>query len=158
MLNSCHLYRLKNKTKIGKSGLNRWQKRTQRWGKLVNWRHFLLIWKQRNSWMTQAALDKRQRKAWAEKGSRENPEALAEWSFVSHPLPQWHRAQSNSLHSWPCISLASRDLLSLPQLNFHPHIINDCFVHRSIMCLFIKSPFAPLKIPLLSSLWHLRKG
>lgn len=78
-------------------------------------------------------------------------------TVVSHPLPQWHRTESNSPHSWPCISLASRDLVSLPQLNAHPHIINDCFVHRSIKGLFIKSPFASSKIPLLSSLLHLRR-
>lgn len=38
-----------------------------------------------------------------------------------------------------------------------PHIINDCFVHRSIKSLFIKSPFAFSKIPLHSSRlrrWH----
>lgn len=37
------------------------------------------------------------------------------------------------------------------------HIINDCFVHRSIKSLFIKSPFAFSKIPSHSSRlrrWH----
>lgn len=38
-----------------------------------------------------------------------------------------------------------------------PHIINDCFVHRSIKSLFIKSPFAFSKIPSLRSLLRLRR-
>lgn len=45
-------------------------------------------------------------------------------------------------------------LVLLPQLNAILHIINDCFVHRSIRSLFIKNPFAFLKIPLLSPLLH----
>lgn len=45
------------------------------------------------------------------------------------------------------------ELVSLPQLNVRPHMVNDCFVHRSIKGLFIKSPFASSKIPLLSSLF-----
>lgn len=99
----------------------------------------------------------RQKKDACVQERKKDPEALVEWLFVSHPLPLWHRTQSNSPHSWPHIRLASRDLVSLPQLNAHPHIINNCFVHRSIKGLFIKSPFASSKIPLLSSLLHLRR-
>lgn len=139
---------------------------TQSRGKWGDGGHFLLIWKQKDNRIRQwvALKDKeRERQRETEKKDacvrerKEDPEALAEWLFVSHPLPLWHRTQSNSPHSWPRIRLASRDLVSLPQLNAHPHIINNCFVHRSIKGLFIKSPFASSKIPLLSSLLHLRR-
>lgn len=143
-------------------------KRAQGWGKWEDGGHFLLIWKQRESSITQqVSLTKRQRKGEAGRDREEKRHKCERvkgrsrgtgWvTVVSHPLPQWHRTQSNSPHSWPSISLASRDLVSLPQLNAHPHIINDCFVHRSIKGLFIKSPFASSKIPLLSSLLHLRR-
>lgn len=50
--------------------------------------------------------------------------------------------------------LSKQGLVLLPQLNTTLHIINDCFVHRSIKSLFIKSPFAVPKISLLSSVLY----
>lgn len=164
----CHSHKSK-KSKTHKASLPaRWQRSTQSWGKWGDGGHFLLICKQRESGTRQKvsltesqrkgdALSDREEKRHKCKREQGRSRGIGWVTVVPHPLPQWHRTQSNAPHSWPCIRLASRDLVSLPQLNAHPHIINDCFVHRSIKGLFIKSPFASSKIPLLSSLLHLRR-
>lgn len=69
------------------------------------------------------------------------------WVMAPHPSRRRHKTQSSARHSWPRSRSASRMLVLLPQLNAALHIINNCFVHRSIKSLFIKRPFTFSKIP-----------
>lgn len=120
----------------------------------------IIQWVSLSKWQRRRKRDKkgqRGEKRRKREGETERSRDFGSVTVMCHPLAQWHRTQSNCPLSGLCISLASRDLVSLPQLNAHTHIINDCFVHRSIKGLFIKSPFASSKIPLVSLLLHLRR-
>lgn len=73
---------------------------------------------------------------------------MVEGSFVHRFHPNGTKLDQILLILQCRINLASRDSGSLPQLNACSHIINGCFVHRSIKGMFIKSPFASSKNPL----------